>query len=338
MNILITGGAGFIGSHTCVELLAAGYEVAILDNLCNSRRSVVDRIEKISGRKVEFFEGDVRDRPFLARVFTARAFSAVIHFAGLKAAGESVLEPLPYYDNNVTGSNCVIEAMERAGVRSMIFSSSASVYGEAARSPLREDAALGPTNPYGRTKLMIEWMLTDFAHSRSNWRAVLLRYFNPIGAHESGLIGEDPKGIPNNLMPYVTQVAVGRLQQLTIFGNDYPTRDGTGVRDYIHVVDLALGHLAALRAIERLDPVSLFNLGTGHGSSVLEIVSAFERASGRNVPYRIAPRRPGDVAASFSDPGRAANVLGWRTERDLEAMCRDSWRWQEWQAAHDAEL
>ena len=337
-TILVTGGTGYIGSHTCVELLAAGYEVAVIDNLCNSRRSVLDRVAAIAGRRVEFFEGDLRDRAFLDSVFAARRYGAVIHFAGLKAVGESVEKPLLYYDNNVTGSINLIEAMERASVRRMVFSSSATVYGEAASAPFAEDAALGPTNAYGRSKLMIEWMLTDFARARPDWRAVLLRYFNPVGAHAGGLIGEDPNGIPNNLMPYVAQVAVGRLPQLSVWGNDYPTPDGTGVRDYIHVVDLALGHLAALRAIERLEPVSVVNLGTGRGSSVLDVVAAFERASGRKVPYRIAPRRPGDVATSFADPGRAARLLGWRAERDLEAMCRDAWRWQQWQAEHAGEL
>jgi len=336
--ILVTGGTGYIGSHTCVELLAAGYDVAILDNLCNSRRSVRDRIGRIAGREVELIEGDVRDKALLERVFAARPYAAVMHFAGLKAVGESTQKPELYHDNNVTGSLRLIEAMERAGVGRIVFSSSATVYGEAATPPFREDAALAPTNPYGHTKLAVERALSDFARAHADRRAVLLRYFNPAGAHSSGLIGEDPDGIPNNLMPYVSQVADGRLEQLSVFGNDYPTPDGTGVRDYVHVVDLALGHTAALRAIDRLAPVSVFNLGTGGGHSVLQVVAAFERASGRKIPYRVVPRRPGDVAASYADPGRAANTLGWRARYDIDAMCRDAWRWQQWQTMHAAEL
>ncbi len=337
-TILVTGGTGYIGSHACVELLAAGYEVVALDNLSNSRRSVKERIEAIAGRRIAFIESDIRDRACIERVFARSSVDAVIHFAGLKAVGESVAKPLRYYENNVSGSAVLFAAMEKAGVRSIVFSSSATVYGEESQPPYREDAPLGPTNPYGRTKLMIEQMLSDLARAQPDWRVVLLRYFNPVGAHESGMLGEDPHGVPNNLLPYVSQVAVGRLEELSVFGNDYPTADGTGVRDYIHVVDLAQGHVAALRAMNRLPPLSTFNLGPGRGNSVLEIVAAFERAAGRAVPYRIAPRRPGDVASSFADPARAQKELGWRAERDLDAMCRDTWRWQQWQAAHAAEL
>jgi len=337
-SILVTGGAGFIGSHTCVELLAAGFEVVILDNLCNSRRSVVERIARIAGRGAAFVGGDIRDAALLDRVFAGHKIEAVVHFAGLKAVGESVAKPLLYYDNNVAGTLALVAAMERANVRRMVFSSSATVYGEAAQPPLREDGALGPTNPYGRTKLMIEQILTDLALSRPEWKVVLLRYFNPVGAHASGTLGEDPNGIPNNLMPYVSQVAIGQLAQLSVFGNDYPTADGTGVRDYIHVADLAAGHVAALGAINRQPPVSVFNLGTGRGYSVLDLVRAFERASGRPVPCRIAPRRAGDVAVNYADASKAAAELGWRATRDLDAMCRDAWRWQQWQAGHRAEL
>jgi UDP-glucose 4-epimerase len=321
-----------------VELLKAGFDIDIVDNFSNSRRSVKERIERISGRSVTLHEGDIRDEAFMGRVFSARRFFAVMHFAGLKAVGESVGNPLLYYDNNVTGSLVLLGAMTRAGVCRMVFSSSATVYGEENALPFTEDALANPANPYGRTKLMIEWMLADHARAHPDWRVVLLRYFNPVGAHESGWIGEDPKGTPNNLMPYVSQVAVGRLKELAVFGNDYATQDGTGVRDYIHVVDLALGHVAALRALDRLSAVSTFNLGSGRGSSVLELIAAFKRASGRPVPYRIAPRRPGDTAASYADPSRAARDLDWRTERDLDAMCRDAWRWQQWQAAHAEEL
>lgn len=337
-TILVTGGAGYIGSHTCVELAATGRDVVILDNLCNSHRSVVERISAIAGRSVAFHEGDVRDKALLARLFSQYRFDAVIHFAGLKAVGESVAKPALYYDNNVAGTLDLLEAMQAAGVKNLVFSSSATVYGEAGQPPFREDGVLGPTNPYGHTKLMVEQIAGDVARADPAWRVVLLRYFNPVGAHASGTIGENPNGIPNNLMPYVSQVAVGKLKELSVWGNDYPTVDGTGVRDYIHVVDLALGHVAALDAISRLDPVSVFNLGTGRGSSVLEVVAAFERASGRKVPYRIASRRPGDVASSFADPSRAAQVLGWKAERDLDAMCRDSWRWQQWCAAHEVEI
>jgi UDP-glucose 4-epimerase len=337
-NILVTGGAGYIGSHTCIELAAAGYEPVIADNFSNSRRSVLERVHGIAGRAFKAEEGDIRDAAFLDGLFARHRFDCVIHFAGLKAVGESVAQPLLYYDNNVAGTLVLLEAMRRAGLRNMVFSSSATVYGEAGRPPFGEASPLGPTNPYGRTKLMVEWMLQDLARAEPGWRVVLLRYFNPVGAHASGTIGEDPRGTPNNLLPYVTQVAVGRLKELSVFGNDYPTHDGTGVRDYIHVVDLALGHVAAVKALDRLEPVSVFNLGTGNGHSVLEVVAAFERAAGLKLPYRIAPRRAGDVAFSFADPAHAASVLHWRAVRDLDAMCRDAWRWQQWYAAHEAEI
>jgi UDP-glucose 4-epimerase len=332
LKVLVTGGAGFIGSHTVVELLAAGFDVGIIDNLCNSKASVLDRIEAIAGRRPAFFEGDIRNRDTLREALAGCV--AVIHFAGLKAVGESVEKPLEYYDNNVSGSVTLFEAMRDAGVKTLVFSSSATVYGDPHAVPIREDFPLSATNPYGRSKLMIEDVLRDVATADAGWRIALLRYFNPVGAHPSGTLGEDPNGIPNNLMPYVSQVAVGKLQQLSIFGNDYATPDGTGVRDYIHVVDLALGHLAALRALEKQPGVTTVNLGTGRGYSVLEMVRAFEQASGRPVPYRIAPRRPGDIAQCYADPTLAASLLGWKAERGIEAMCADTWRWQQWAAAN----
>jgi len=337
-RILVTGGAGYIGSHTCVELTRAGFDVIIIDNLCNSRRPVLQRLEKITGKVIAFHEGDIRDAGFLKSVFARDRFDAVIHFAGLKAVGESVAKPGLYYDNNVNGTLVLLEAMKASGVKNIVFSSSATVYGDKGQPPFTEDCTLGPTNPYGRTKLMVEQILEDFTRAESEWKAVLLRYFNPVGAHESGLIGEDPNGVPNNLMPYVSQVAVGKLAELSIWGDDYSTSDGTGVRDYIHVVDLALGHVAAVQAMERLEPLNVFNLGTGRGNSVLEVVAAFEKASGRKVPYRIAPRRPGDVASSFANAERAAKVLNWRAERDLATMCEDAWRWQQWCMAQEAAL
>lgn len=337
-TILVTGGAGYIGSHTCVELAAAGYEVVIADNLCNSRRSVIDRIDRIAGCKFAFHQGDISDPAFLKEVFSQYRLEAVIHFAGLKAVGESVAKPLLYYDNNVAGTLTLMEAMKVAGVKNMVFSSSATVYGEVNQPPFGEASLLSPTNPYGRSKLMVEWMLEDLARADPGWRIALLRYFNPVGAHISGLIGEDPNGIPNNLMPYVSQVAVGKLKELAVFGNDYPTPDGTGIRDYIHVIDLALGHVAAVRNMAKLDPVNTFNLGTGRGYSVLDVVAAFERAAGLKIPYRIVPRRPGDVPSSYADPARAAAVLGWGARRDLDAMCADAWRWQQWRAAHEAQV
>ena len=326
--ILVTGGAGYIGSHTVVELLANGQELVIFDNFCNSSPRVLDRVEQISGQRPLLVEGDIRDSGQLRSVFASHKISAVIHFAGLKAVGESVEHPMRYYDNNVVGSLRLFEAMTEAGVFNLVFSSSATVYGDPHTVPILESFPLQATNPYGRSKLIIEDMLRDIAQAEPRWRIALLRDFNPVGAHASGLIGEDPQGIPNNLMPYVAQVAVGRRPELGVFGGDYPTHDGTGVRDYIHVVDLAKGHLAALRALAALEGAVPINLGTGQGYSVLDVVAAFEKASGQPVPYRVGPRRPGDVAACFADPDYAKKMLGWSAENDLESMCRDSWRWQ----------
>jgi UDP-glucose 4-epimerase len=328
MNILVTGGAGYIGSITTVQLLAAGLNAVILDNFANSKPAVLARIERVAGRAPVFVQGDVRDRVLLERVLGERQIDAVIHFAGLKAVGESVSMPLAYYDNNVHGTVQLLEAMHAANVRTMVFSSSATVYGDAAKMPLHEELPTSATNPYGRTKLMIEQILADVAASDPSWSMTALRYFNPVGAHESGLIGEDPQGVPNNLMPYIAQVAVGRLPRLRVFGDDYPTPDGTGVRDYIHVVDLADGHLAALRYAHGRPGMHVFNLGTGRGNSVLEMLAAFGRACGRELPYEVVPRRPGDVAACWADPTRAEQTLGWRAARTLEQMCVDAWRWQ----------
>ncbi|MCV2217486.1 UDP-glucose 4-epimerase GalE [Thauera sp. Sel9] len=326
---LVTGGAGYIGSHTCVELLSAGRDVVVLDDLSNASPEAVRRIEELAGRPLRaFIQGDVRDAALLETVFRTHPVEAVIHFAAKKAVGESVEQPLAYYDNNLLGLMRLLQAMDAATCRRIVFSSSATVYGDPASVPIDEGFPTTATNPYGWTKLMGEQILRDLAVSDPRWNIVLLRYFNPVGAHASGRIGEDPDGLPNNLMPYVSQVAVGRLQRLRVFGNDYPTPDGTGVRDYIHVVDLALGHLKALERIEALLGVTTLNLGTGRGYSVLEMVRAFEQASGREVPFDIVDRRPGDVAACWADPNRAAEVLGWRAERDLAAMCEDAWRWQ----------
>jgi UDP-glucose 4-epimerase len=327
-SILVTGGAGYIGSHTVVELLAAGHEVFIIDNLCNSRLSVIDRIAAIAGRRPEFAKLDMRDRVGLRNLFSARSFDAVLHFAGLKAVGESVGKPLLYYDNNVTGTVSLLESMAEAGVKTLVFSSSATVYGDPSAVPITEGFPLNATNPYGRSKLMIEDILRDAARSDPQWRIALLRYFNPVGAHESGLIGEDPQGTPNNLIPYVAQVAAGILPQLSIYGADYPTPDGTGIRDYIHVVDLAQGHLAALRALAGCSQVLTMNLGTGRGYSVLEMIKAFSEASGRRIDYRIVERRPGDVAECYADPSLALKLMGWRANRTVEEMCADAWRWQ----------
>lgn len=328
-RVLVTGGAGYIGSHTVVELLQAGHDVVVLDNLCNSSAESLRRVELITGRRPEFVEGDVRDAALLTRLFATTQIDVVMHFAGLKAVGESVAMPLAYYDNNVGGTLALCRAMADAGVFNIVFSSSATVYGEPATMPIREDFPTAtPANPYGRSKLMAEEILTDLARSDKRWSVALLRYFNPVGAHESGLIGEDPAGIPNNLLPFIAQVAVGRLPQLLVFGDDYPTRDGTGVRDYIHVVDLALGHLKALERITVDKGVSVWNLGTGRGCSVLEMIHAFEIASGRPVPYRIVPRRAGDIAECWSDPSRAERELGWKAERGLDQMTADAWRWQ----------
>jgi UDP-glucose 4-epimerase len=325
-HYLVTGGLGYIGSHTCVELLGAGQRVTVVDNLSNSKLAVLDRIEQIGGRRPDFVQADVRDRAALAK--TLAGCDAVIHFAGLKAVGESVDKPVEYYSNNVAGSISLFEAMADAGVRTLVFSSSATVYGDPHEVPIREHFPLSATNPYGRSKLMIEDMLRDIAKAAAGWRIALLRYFNPVGAHASGLIGEYPNGIPNNLLPYVAQVAVGKLECLAVFGNDYPTPDGTGVRDYIHVVDLARGHLAALAALEKDGGLLTVNLGTGRGYSVLEMVRAFEQASGRRVKYRIAPRRAGDIATCYADPSLARELLGWQAQHDLAAMCADAWRWQ----------
>ena len=327
-TVLVTGAAGYIGSHTCVELLAAGYAVVALDNLSNSSAVSLAKVTQIAGRAMQFHNGDVRDRSVLQALFNANQIDAVIHFAGLKAVGESVTQPLMYYDNNLSGSVTLLQEMARAGVRNFVFSSSATVYGDPEIVPIREDAKLSTTNPYGSSKLMVEQMLADLAKSDPTWAIGVLRYFNPVGAHVSGLIGEDPRGVPNNLVPYIAQVAVGRLAQLSVFGNDYPTVDGTGVRDYIHVVDLALGHVAALRHLLLRNQGFTVNLGTGHGCSVLQMIRAFEQASGRTIAYRIVDRRPGDIANCFADASHAMALLNWRAERDIEQMCTDHWRWQ----------
>lgn len=325
--IFVTGGAGYIGSHTCVELLNGGQEVVVFDNFSNSHPESLKRVEAITGRKIQLVEGDIRDQAALEDALRRFGCTAVIHFAGLKAVGESVEKPLDYYDNNVIGTHRLLQAMGNCGVKTLVFSSSATVYGEPQRLPLTEDHPLSATNPYGRTKLVIEDMLRDLYRSDPSWQIGILRYFNPVGAHASGLIGEDPQGIPNNLMPFVAQVAVGRREQLKVWGDDYPTPDGTGVRDYIHVVDLAIGHL---KALDRLNAPQCFevNLGTGTGYSVLDVVKAFETASGRPVPYELAPRRAGDVASCYADPAYAAELLDWRAERGIDAMCVDAWRWQ----------
>ena len=326
--ILVTGGAGYIGSHTVVEMLAANLDLLILDNFSNSSPQVLDAIERIGGKRPSVVEGDVRDKGALRKLFASHPINDVIHFAGLKAVGESVEHPLRYYDNNVAGSLALFQVMAEAGVFRLVFSSSATVYGDPHSVPIREDFPLQATNPYGRSKLIIEDMLRDMAEADARWRVALLRYFNPVGAHPSGMIGEDPRGIPNNLMPYVAQVAVGRRPELSVFGGDYPTPDGTGVRDYIHVVDLARGHLAALHALDRLAGAVPINLGTGRGHSVLEVVAAFEKASDKKVPFRIVDRRPGDVANCYADSSLARELLGWAAEMDIATMCEDSWCWQ----------
>ncbi|MDU4961120.1 MAG: UDP-glucose 4-epimerase GalE [Sporomusaceae bacterium] len=328
MAILVTGGAGYIGSHTCVEILNAGYEVVVVDNFSNSKPAVLDRINEITGKHFGFYEADLAVAGALAPVFAENRIEAVVHFAGLKAVGESVAKPLAYYHNNVTGTVNLCQTMQVYGVNKLVFSSSATVYGDPERVPLSEECRVGGvTNPYGRTKLMIEEILGDLCVADSSWTVTLLRYFNPIGAHESGRIGEDPNGIPNNLMPFITQVAVGRLDALQVFGSDYPTPDGTGVRDYIHVVDLAQGHLKALEHMQTPGRY-VFNLGTGKGYSVLDVVKAFETATGSQIPYRLAARRSGDVPACYADPAKAAKELDWTAQKDLTDMCRDSWRWQ----------
>ncbi|MFT7263895.1 MAG: UDP-glucose 4-epimerase [Halioglobus sp.] len=327
-TVLVTGGAGYIGSHACVVLMSAGYQVLVLDNFSNSRAEVFDRIEQIAGKRPDFILGDVRDRALLDSVFSKYEIESVIHFAGLKAVGESVRMPLEYYQNNVTGTLNLLEAMERAGVDKLVFSSSATVYGDPASVPIDETFPCSATNPYGRSKLIVEEVLGDWSLAKPSWSIACLRYFNPVGAHTSGLIGEDPQGEPNNLMPYVAQVAVGRREKLMVFGGDYPTVDGTGVRDYIHVMDLAEGHLAALRVILTEEGLLRVNLGTGNGVSVLEVVQAFERASDKLIVYEITDRRPGDVAECWADTSLAATKLEWKASRNLQKMCEDSWRWQ----------
>ena len=328
MAVLVTGGAGYIGSHTCIELLNAGHEIIVVDNYSNSKPESLQRVKELTGKDFAFYEVDLLDRAGLEKVFAENQIEAVIHFAGLKAVGESVSIPLHYYHNNITGTLILCEVMNRYGVKNLVFSSSATVYGMPGRVPISEDFPLSATNPYGRTKLMIEEILRDLYVSDQEWSIALLRYFNPIGAHESGRIGEDPNGIPNNLMPFITQVAVGKLKQLQVFGSDYPTVDGTGVRDYIHVVDLAIGHLKALEKILPAKGVEAYNLGTGTGYSVLEIVDAFEKAADETIPYKIVERRPGDVAVCYADASKAKNELGWTASKGIAEMCEDSWRWQ----------
>lgn len=329
MKILVTGGAGYIGSHTVLELLNAGYDIAVIDNLSNSSRESLKRVEKITGKRARFYNADIRNEKALYKILKKEKPYAVIHFAGLKAVGESVAKPLEYYDNNISGTLCLTGAMKKAGVKRIIFSSSATVYGDPAFNPITEDCPKGTcTNPYGWSKWMIEQILTDLQKSDNEWKVILLRYFNPVGAHESGLIGEDPKGIPNNLMPYITQVAVGKRESLGVFGNDYNTPDGTGVRDYIHVVDLAKGHLKALEYLDNMEGVEVFNLGTGNGSSVLDMVKAFSKASGKELPYKIMPRRPGDIDMCYCSPQKAKEKLNWEAQYTLDDMCRDSWQWQ----------
>lgn len=337
-TILVTGGAGYIGSHACVELLASGYQVVVIDNLCNSKVETLHRVERITGKSLQFYEADIRDKKALAEIFTQESIAAVMHFAGLKAVGESCEQPLNYYHNNVYGTLVLAEAMSEANVKQLVFSSSATVYGESASVQYSEDFPLGPINPYGRTKFMVEEILRDLSAAdtiigaQSPWKIALLRYFNPIGAHESGLIGEDPNGIPNNLMPYVSQVAIGKLAQLSVFGDDYPTRDGTGIRDYIHVVDLVKGHVKALEALQgekfKSGGCKAYNLGAGRGYSVLDIIKTFETVTGRTVNYKIAPRRAGDLAEYFANPELAYKELGWKAEKRLDDMIADTWNWQ----------
>ncbi len=338
-KILVTGGAGYIGSHTCVELLESGHDVVVVDNLSNSHQESLKRVEKITGKNLQFLQLDIRDRSAMEKAFSENNFQSVIHFAGLKAVGESCQQPLRYYDNNVNGTLVLTEVMAEAGVRELVFSSSATVYGDPHTVPITEDFPLSATNPYGRSKLMIEEILRDLSaadnlsENTNPWRIALLRYFNPVGAHPSGLIGEDPNGIPNNLMPYISQVAVGKLQQLSVFGNDYPTPDGTGVRDYIHVVDLAKGHLKALQALQgekfSQGRCEAYNLGTGNGYSVLQMIDAFSKVTGKKVEYQMVARRPGDIAQCFADPEKAQQELEWQTEKTLQDMVSDAWRWQE---------
>ncbi len=329
MAILVTGGAGYIGTHTCVELIQAGYEVVIVDNLSNSSEVAVKRVEEITGHSISFYPIDLLDKDALEQVFSKESIDSVIHFAGLKAVGESVHKPLEYYHNNLTGTLILCEVMREHGVKNLIFSSSATVYGDPAFIPITEECPKGAiTNPYGQTKGMLEQILTDLYVADAEWNIVLLRYFNPIGAHESGLIGEDPKGIPNNLVPYIAQVAIGKLKCLGVFGNDYPTHDGTGVRDYIHVVDLAKGHVHALKKLQPGSGVNIYNLGTGNGYSVLDVLHAYEKACGKTLPYEIKPRREGDIATCYCDASKAEKELGWKAQKTIEDMCADSWKWQ----------
>ena len=329
MSILVAGGAGYIGSHTCVELLEAGYEVVVVDNLYNASEESLKRVEKITGKAVTFYEADILDKEALNKIFDAHEIEAVIHFAGYKAVGESVQKPIEYYHNNMTGTLVLCDVMRAHGVKNIVFSSSATVYGDPAQIPITENCPKGqPTNPYGWTKSMLEQVLTDIHTSDKEWNVILLRYFNPIGAHKSGIIGEDPKGIPNNLVPYVAQVAVGKRPALGVFGNDYDTPDGTGVRDYIHVVDLAAGHVKAIEKLRENPGVEVYNLGTGNGYSVLQVVAAFEKACGHAIPYEIKPRREGDIATCYCDPQKAKEELGWEAKYGIDEMCEDSWRWQ----------
>lgn len=328
MRILVTGGAGYIGSHTCIELLESGYEVLVVDNLSNSKITSLQKVEQITGISVDFIEEDLRNKQGLDRIFADNPVDAVIHFAGLKAVGESVNIPIPYYQNNIGGTLNLLEMMDKHGVKNIVFSSSATVYGEPASLPILEDFPLSATNPYGRSKLIIEEMLGDVFVSDASWNIALLRYFNPVGAHISGLIGEDPNGIPNNLMPYISQVAVGKLEKLSVFGDDYDTHDGTGVRDYIHVVDLAKGHIKALEKLVQNPGLVTYNLGTGQGYSVLDMVKAFSEASGKEVPYLVTDRRAGDIAACYANPELALKEIGWKAEKGLQEMCEDTWRWQ----------
>ncbi len=328
MKVLVTGGMGYIGSHTCIQMIQAGMTPVILDNLYNSKASVLERVEQVSGVKPVFVQGDIRDKALMVELLKKHDIESVIHFAGLKAVGESVQKPLEYYDNNVNGTLVLVDAMREAGVKSLVFSSSATVYGDPASVPITEDFPTSATNPYGRSKLMVEECLTDFQKANPDWSITLLRYFNPVGSHPSGSLGEDPQGIPNNLMPFVSQVAVGRREFLSVFGDDYPTKDGTGVRDYIHVMDLADGHVAALQKVGKRSGLHIYNLGTGVGYSVLEMVKAFELASDKPVPYKIVDRRPGDIAECWADPAKAETELGWKASRTLEEMTQDTWRWQ----------
>ncbi len=329
MNVLVTGGAGYIGSHTCLELLESGYGVVVIDNLCNSNPKSLDRVEGLTGKKLRFYEGDVRDEALLRKIFAENEIGCVIHFAGLKAVGESVAKPWEYYDNNLNSTLVLTKVMRQVGMKNIIFSSSATVYTADNEMPLKETSRTGGcTNPYGWTKYMTEQILSGISHAEDDWSVVLLRYFNPIGAHKSGQIGEDPRGIPNNLMPFITQVAIGRREKLNVFGNDYDTPDGTGVRDYIHVVDLAKGHVAAVKYACAHQGCEVFNLGTGTGYSVLDMVRTFQEVNGVKVPYEVVPRRPGDIATCYADPGKSERVLGWKATHTLADMCRDSWNWQ----------